>query len=77
MQDAERRIERSHRLGISPKSEAERRYIEAKEFEEFGDRATALDKYRAIVKILADNEEDRPIINLARRQIQGNRIDSN
>lgn len=70
MQEAERRIERNQRMGIAPKSEPERRYVEAKQFEDFGDRATALDKYRGIVKLLADNEEDKPIINLARRQLQ-------
>lgn len=77
MQEAERRIERNQRLGRKPppEAEAERRYVEAKEFEDFGDRATALDKYRAIINILSDNEEDRSIINLARRQIRA--IESN
>lgn len=70
MQEAERRIERNQRLGRPSSSEAEKRYVEAKQFEEFGDRATALDKYRAIVKILSDDQQDRPIINLARRQIE-------
>jgi hypothetical protein len=70
MQEAERRIDRNQRLGRAPGSEAEKRYVEAKQFEDFGDRATALDKYRAIIKILSDDEEDRPIINLARRQVR-------
>lgn len=70
MQEAERRIERNQRMGITPKSEPERRYVEAKQFEDFGDRATALDKYRGIVKLLSDDEADRPIINLARRQLR-------
>jgi eukaryotic-like serine/threonine-protein kinase len=70
MQEAERQIERRQRMGITPKSEPERRYIEAKSFEDFGDRVTALEKYRGIVKILSDDEDDRPIINLARRQLR-------
>ena len=70
MKEAERRIERNQRMGVTPKSEAERRYVEAKQFEDFGDRATAVDKYRGIVKILSDDENDRPIINLARRQLR-------
>ena len=70
MQDAERQIERHQRMGIAPKSEPERRYTEAKTFEDFGDRVTALEKYRGIVKILSDKESDRPIINLARRQLR-------
>ncbi len=70
MQEAERQIDRHQRMGIAPKSEPERRYLEAKSFEDFGDRVTALEKYRGIVKILSDNESDRPIINLARRQMR-------
>ncbi len=70
MQDAERRIERNQRMGIAPKSEPERRYVEAKTFEDFGDKVTALEKYRGIVNILSDEESDRPIINLARRQLR-------
>jgi len=80
MQDAERLIDRNQRMGIAPKSEAERRYVEAKKFEDFGDRASALDKYRAIVRILSDKESDRPIINLARRQqraIEATPLDAN
>jgi eukaryotic-like serine/threonine-protein kinase len=70
MMDAERRIDRNIRMGKTPSSEAERRYVEAKQFEDFGDRVTALSKYHAIVKILSDKEEDRPVINLASRQIK-------
>jgi serine/threonine protein kinase len=70
MQDAERRIDRNQRMGIAPKSEPERRYVEAKTFEDFGDSLTALEKYRGIVNLLSDEESDRPIINLARRQLR-------
>lgn len=70
MQEAERRIDRNQRMGIAPKSEAEIRYIEAKSFEDFGDNVTALEKYRGIVNLLSDKETDRPVINLARRQLR-------
>ena len=70
MQEAERQIERHQRMGVAPKSEPERRYVEAKTFEDFGDRITALEKYRGIVKLFTESEEDRPIINLARRQLR-------
>ena len=70
MQEAERQIERHQRMGIAPKSEPERRYVEAKSFEDFGDRVTALEKYRGIVNILSDKESDRPIINLARQHLR-------
>ncbi len=70
MQEAERQIERHQRMGIAPKSEPERRYVEAKSFEDFGDRVTAQEKYRGIVKILSDDKNDLPIINLARRQLR-------
>ncbi len=70
MQEAERQIERHQRMGIAPKSETERRYVEARSFEDFGDRVTAMEKYRGIVKILADKESDRPIINLAKRRLR-------
>ncbi len=71
MMEAERRIDRNQRLGKTPASEVERRYVEAKQFEDFGDRITALDKYRAIVNILSDDPKDQPVINLAKRQISG------
>lgn len=71
MHEAERRIDRNARTGKEPNSEAERRFIEARQFEQFGDRATALDKYRSIINLLGGKPEDKPILNLARRQIRG------
>ncbi|MCA9194602.1 MAG: serine/threonine protein kinase [Planctomycetales bacterium] len=70
MQEMERRLERDQRLGRPPASEAARRYMEAHSYEDFGDRLTALEKYRAIVRLLAGEQDVRPIINLARRQIR-------
>jgi eukaryotic-like serine/threonine-protein kinase len=70
MVNAEQRIQTNRRFGREPNSEGERKYIEANQFEQFGDRVTALDKYRAIVNLLKDIEEEKPFVNLARRQIQ-------
>src|SRR5690606_5517068 len=36
--------------------------------ERFGDRITALEKYEAIPKVIAMDDENRPYLNLARRQ---------
>ena len=52
-----------------PKSEAERLYREAREFESFGDRITALEKYRSMIELLKGREDDRPFGNLARREV--------
>lgn len=70
MVNAEQRIQTNRRFGREPNSEGERKFIEANQFEIFGDRVTALDKYRAIVNLLKDVEEERPFVNLARRQMQ-------
>jgi hypothetical protein len=51
------------------KNEAERLYAEAREFERFGDVATALDRYRSMETLLADDPQYRTFVNLARRQI--------
>lgn len=67
--DAQRRLERMARLNRTPEREIERRYIEAWRYEQFGDRVTALDMYRGIVKLLSDDEADRPVVLLARRRI--------
>jgi eukaryotic-like serine/threonine-protein kinase len=69
MLEAERRLDRNARHGRPPGSEAERRYLEARQYEQFGDRATALDMYRGIVKLMADADANRPIVHLAQRQI--------
>jgi hypothetical protein len=50
-------------------NEGERLYAEAYEFEKFGDVATALDRYRSMQTLLADDERYLPFVNLARRQI--------
>lgn len=69
MRNAEERMRRNLRVGREPSSEGERKFSEAVRFERFGDRVTALDKYKGIVKLLKDEEKDRPFVNLAKRQI--------
>lgn len=53
-----------------PRSEGERLYLEALGYEQFGDQATALEKYQSMIKLLADVEEARTYVNLAQRQAQ-------
>ncbi|MEM9587173.1 MAG: serine/threonine-protein kinase [Planctomycetota bacterium] len=68
-------IEAEHALTIKLKNnlklknEAERLYAEALDYERFGDKATALDKYRSMVTLLDGEDDYRPFVNLARRQI--------
>jgi eukaryotic-like serine/threonine-protein kinase len=70
MRNAEERMRRNLRIGREPASEGERKFAEALRYERFGDRVTALDKYKGIVKLLKDEAKDRPFVNLARRQIE-------
>ncbi len=73
MHKAERRAISNAKRGKAPETEAERRFIEAWRLEQFGDRITALEKYRSMEVLLkgTENEErDRPFINLARKQIE-------
>ncbi len=69
MENAEARIQSNRRFGREPSTEGERKYTEANRFEQFGDRVTALEKYKGIVNLLKDEEKERPYVNLARRQI--------
>ena len=68
--DAQRRLERMARLNRTPEREIERRYLEAWRYEQFGDRVTALEMYRSMVKILSDDAADRPVVTLAQRRIE-------
>jgi len=73
MYRAERRAETNIRFGRDPQSEAEQLFVEAKQYEKFGDRLTALSKYEAMVTLLQEQRDDanvRPFINLARRQAE-------
>jgi serine/threonine protein kinase len=69
MHNAEERMRRNLRIGRQPSSEGERKYAEALRFEQFGDRVTALDKYRGVVNLLRDEPKERPFVQLANRQI--------
>lgn len=58
------------RRNKEPRTEGERFYREAREFENFGDRITALEKYRAMVEVLSKRDEDRGFVTLARQQVK-------
>ncbi len=69
MVEAEQRMMSNRRFGREPSSEGERQFLEANRFEQFGDRVTALDRYRGIVNLLKNEEKEAAFVNLARRQI--------
>jgi len=69
MLEAESALEVKIKRNLPIKDEAERLYAEARQFERFGDRATALDKYKSMETLLADAPKYKPFVNLARRQI--------
>ena len=66
----ERQIESRIKRGVEPESEVERRYMEAREYDKFGDKLTALESYRSIVELFQDRVDDRPYVNLARSQMR-------
>jgi hypothetical protein len=70
MYQKERVIEARIRRNADPESEGERLYVSALQFEKFGDRASALEKYEAMSTLLTDTPENRPLLSLARRQAQ-------
>ncbi len=72
MHSAEERIKNLGRFGRKPKSEAQRAFAEAWEYERFGDRLTAWQKYDAVIQLFANSEDadDRIHAKLAKRQIE-------
>lgn len=68
-------LQAEHALSVKQKrnlplsNEGERLYVEANDFERFGDTASALSRYRSLETLLADNPDYRPFVDLARRQI--------
>ncbi|MEX0825008.1 MAG: serine/threonine-protein kinase [Pirellulaceae bacterium] len=70
MGEAERGLEGRLKSGLPLRNEAEKLYAEANQFKQFGDAATALQKYKSMVTLLEGNEEHRPFVNLARREIR-------
>ena len=69
MAQAERRMLTDIRYGREPASEGERLYADALRYEQFGDRLTALEKYRALENLLGETADEAPFVKLARRQI--------
>ncbi len=53
----------------NPKTDAEHMFLDAWQFEEFGDRVTALEKYRAMETLLAGREGQETFVDLARERI--------
>jgi serine/threonine-protein kinase len=70
MELAESYAVKAMHLNREPASEAERLLIDALRFEQFKDRVTALAKYRSLVELFKDREEDRKWVNLARKKIR-------
>jgi hypothetical protein len=69
MRETEGNLRLLSKLGREPPTEAGRQYQRAREYEQYGDRATALERYQAIVELFAKSAEDRPFVLLAKRQI--------
>lgn len=69
MVEAEHVLSVKLKRNLPLKNEGERLYAEAMRFERFGDTATALDRYRGIVTLLGDDNQYRPYVNLALRQV--------
>lgn len=69
MREAEGNLKLLSKLGREPTSEAGRQYQRAREYEQYGDRATALERYQAITELFAKSPDERPYVLLAKRQI--------
>lgn len=69
MHKTEEKLKNRARLGKDPDDEGGVLYMQARKYELFGDRITALEKYNSMVQVLGDNPERRPYVNLAKRQI--------
>lgn len=69
MRRAEERLRFNAKLGRDPTTEGERLYADARRYEQFGDRISALEKYRSMINVLKDNSEAKPFVGLAKRQI--------
>lgn len=68
MARAEKRLKLNQRFRRNPSTEGEQLYSEALNFEQFGDRFTALEKYESMIHLLKDKADDRAYVNLALRQ---------
>jgi serine/threonine-protein kinase len=63
-----RQIENRKERGLDPKSEAEKRYIAAIDFQDFGDLAMAERELELVMESLKSSPEDRPLYLLAEQQ---------
>ena len=64
--DAERKLDREEGRGRTENwTQAQLQFAEARRYERFGDLSTAFDRYRAIVSLFRNREEDRSIVDLA------------
>jgi tetratricopeptide (TPR) repeat protein len=70
MAQAEKQAEFRALRAREPKTEGERLYMNARQYEQFGDRVTALEQYRAMLALISDDGDDRPYVNLAKRQVR-------
>lgn len=69
--EAERRMDRDERLGRKDNwTPAQVQYAEARNFERFGDFVSAIDKFKAIQTLFADQDEAKPILYLAGESIE-------
>ncbi len=75
MMETERALAVKIKRNLPLRDEGERLYAEAQQFERFGDTATALDKYKSLETLLANEPRYKPYVNLAKRQVA--RIRSN
>lgn len=64
-----RRLMTNARLNKEPESEAERLIMDAWRYENFGDRITALERYRSMKELLSDRPDAEEFVRLARYQI--------
>ncbi|MFN8856775.1 MAG: serine/threonine-protein kinase [Planctomycetaceae bacterium] len=69
MHKAEEKLKFKLKLGREFDSEGERLYARARQYEQFGDQVSALERYQALVTLLQADEKGRVFVNLARRQI--------
>lgn len=68
MVQAEHALSVKLKRNLPLKNEGERLFAEAKQFEQFGDSAAALDRYRSMQTLLAGDDRYRAFVHLARRQ---------
>lgn len=66
---AEEQLMTKIQKGRELKDEVEKKFKEAYDFESFGDRVTAIERYSSLATIFSGREKAVPICNLARRRI--------